>query len=66
MRCDTMLPSNIIVIEGEAAHEFMELLRHPDPESIRRRDALFAQWDAMFSPIQDGGDIVLEIPDIDF
>lgn len=61
-----MLPSNVIVIEGEAARKFLESARHPDPEMIRRRDALFAQWDAMFSPIQDGGDIVLEIPDIDF
>ncbi|MBQ7680649.1 MAG: hypothetical protein IJT31_00370 [Oscillibacter sp.] len=61
-----MLPSNIIVIEGEAAREFMEAARNPDPEYLRQRDALFAQWDAMFSPIQDGGDIVLEIPDIDF
>lgn len=60
-----MLHGNIIVIEGDAAREFMELARHPDPEYIRRRDELFAQWDAMFSPIQEGGDIVLEIPDVD-
>ncbi len=61
-----MLLSNVILIEGEAAREFMEAARNPDPEDLRQRDALFAQWDELFSPFQDGDDIMLEVPDINF
>lgn len=61
-----MLRDNIIRIEGEAAHEFLEAAWRPDPEALRRRDEMFRQWEAERVSRQEGADIALEIPDIDF
>ena len=64
-----MLPSNIIVIEGEAARKFLERMRHPDPEMIRRRDEMFARFDRIAEACnfrtEANGDMAIDIPDID-
>ena len=65
----TLLPSNIIIIEGGAAREFLESAHHPDPEMIRRRDELFAQFDRIAEAYnfrtEANGDMTIDISGID-
>jgi hypothetical protein len=55
---------SIIILEGDEADWFMENALNPDREALRRRDAFFAEIDAL-GMVENNGVYTFEIPDID-
>lgn len=60
-----MSQSNRVLISRRSAQSFFEEARHPDSEMLRRRDAFFAYLDANCIYRHEGGNLVMEIPDLD-
>ena len=60
-----MSQSNRVLISRQSAQSFFEEARHPDSETLRRRDAFFAYLDANCIYRHEGGNLVMEIPDLD-
>ena len=54
-----------IILNNEESKNFLDQIHHPNKDSIRIRDAVFAEIDARISTKVDNGVIFAEIPDMD-